>query len=1023
MRRPKTKPITRRKAKSGAVSPAASGPAGSHFEAQIGAHYLLTMLVGAEPRGLPGTTIDRVEFQRAAEGRPLDDVIVHAHDVLGRPGVLEVQVKRALTFAPADPVFCEVVGQIAKATRREDLWTSRYELAIATAKGSRKIDGAYQDVLRWARAVGSAEVFFQRLRRKGSANDDMRALVETFRAHLKKVGVASDDDTVWRLLGRLWILTFDFTAEGSASESLAIERATRALHPDDSPRARALWTDLVELAIRISSAGGDRSLARLTDEITARSFRLAGQRRFASARATLAESSRNALDDIGVSVGHATLSRSARLAELRTALDRGGYLEILGDAGVGKSGLLKHLAEQVATEVGLIVLSPGRTPLRGWTAMRAEIGFDGSARELLVDMAGDGAAAIFLDNMDQFTAEERKTVTDLIKAASETPGVSVVATARQSSGPENRSWLPAIALERLGHAGPVVVGELDDAEIAELCLAAPRLAALLSDSHPARDVVRNLYRLGRLAGRPATEPAPRTEIEMAVQWWETADGVRDGDHRDRSRILRAFARQTLAGSGALDAAGKPSRALNQLVASESLRDLGGDRFAFWQDVLRDWAVANLLSEDPAAIEHLPLHVPAPAGLARGIELCARMAIERSADSTSWQSLLDRFSRNGVHGSWRRAALLALVRSEIASELLPRALVYLVAEKASVLRELIRTTMAVDAVPAVQFLGALGIDPAAVPAGLNMPSDPSWRRLILWLLSLGTRLPAAAIPDAVDLYTNWSTGMLGTDPLTPKLLERLHHWLIEIENARGRLPFGGEIPYERIRELEASLRSGFLAFCRRTPELATDYLRSLRARPHNESIAESILKFRGSTAEAAPAELAELTAASLIRQRTRVERRYGYDRDEPFGFLDHQLIPESPAQGPFYELLTHAPQYGLPLVRRLVDHAVAFNSAGKPHGSNAIVVNFDDGVRTFPWIQTYNWSRSASSNYYCLTSALMALEAWGHKRIENGEDFKAVLGDVLGGPSLPAAYLLYQIPLIRTRGPIGAVRWT
>jgi hypothetical protein len=185
MRRSKT----RRKPKSGAVSPAASGPAGSHFEAQVGAHYLLTMLVGAEPRGLPGTTIDRVEFQRAAEGRPLDDVIVHAHDALGRAGVLEVQVKRALTFAPADPVFREVVGQIAKATRREDFWTSRYELAIATAKGSRKIDGAYQDVLRWARAVGSAEVFFQRLRRTGSANDDMRALVKTFRTHLKKAGV------------------------------------------------------------------------------------------------------------------------------------------------------------------------------------------------------------------------------------------------------------------------------------------------------------------------------------------------------------------------------------------------------------------------------------------------------------------------------------------------------------------------------------------------------------------------------------------------------------------------------------------------------------------------------------------------------------------------------------------------------------------------------------------------------------------------------------------------------------------
>jgi hypothetical protein len=63
-----------------ATSPASSGPAGSHFEGQVGAHYLLSMFTGSEPRGLPGTVIDRIEVQRAAEGRALDDVIIHAHD-------------------------------------------------------------------------------------------------------------------------------------------------------------------------------------------------------------------------------------------------------------------------------------------------------------------------------------------------------------------------------------------------------------------------------------------------------------------------------------------------------------------------------------------------------------------------------------------------------------------------------------------------------------------------------------------------------------------------------------------------------------------------------------------------------------------------------------------------------------------------------------------------------------------------------------------------------------------------------
>ena len=67
---------------------------------EAAAFYMLAMLCGAPPRGLPGTTIDRIALQQANTGRPLDDVIVHAVDGSGRPAVLEIQVKRAITFTP-----------------------------------------------------------------------------------------------------------------------------------------------------------------------------------------------------------------------------------------------------------------------------------------------------------------------------------------------------------------------------------------------------------------------------------------------------------------------------------------------------------------------------------------------------------------------------------------------------------------------------------------------------------------------------------------------------------------------------------------------------------------------------------------------------------------------------------------------------------------------------------------------------------------------------------------------------------
>lgn len=134
------------------TSTAATGPAGAHFEEP--AFYLLAMLSGAPPRGLPGTTIERIALQQANNGRPLDDVIVHAIDGSGRPAVLEIQVKRTITFTPTDPIFRKVVGQIAQAVRLPGFWSKQYGLAIATARGSRKIDGPYQDLLALARQIG-----------------------------------------------------------------------------------------------------------------------------------------------------------------------------------------------------------------------------------------------------------------------------------------------------------------------------------------------------------------------------------------------------------------------------------------------------------------------------------------------------------------------------------------------------------------------------------------------------------------------------------------------------------------------------------------------------------------------------------------------------------------------------------------------------------------------------------------------------------------------------------------------------
>lgn len=129
------------------------------------------------------------------------------------------------------------------------------------------------------------------------------------------------------------------------------------------------------------------------------------------------------------------------------------------------------------------------------------------------------------------------------------------------------------------------------------------------------------------------------------------------------------------------------------------------------------------------------------------------------------------------------------------------------------------------------------------------------------------------------------------------------------------------------------------------------------------------------------------------------------------------MPASPAQGPFFELLTHAPKEGLRLVWALVGHAIAHATNGRPPPKDdVIIIELPGGKRSFPWVGTYLWSRGQARSY-AVGSALMALEAWAHRRIEAKEPVDEVLKDVLGPSGTPAAVLLIAVDVLLSHWPL------
>ncbi len=86
--------------------------------------------------------------------------------------------------------------------------------------------------------------------------------------------------------------------------------------------------------------------------------------------------------------------------------------------------------------------------------MRVELGFDGTARDFLSDLASAGGAVLFIDGLDFFGDDERRTVVDLVREVANIPGFSVIATARREFGTDDPNWLPSAVLEKLGRAAP-----------------------------------------------------------------------------------------------------------------------------------------------------------------------------------------------------------------------------------------------------------------------------------------------------------------------------------------------------------------------------------------------------------------------------------------------------------------------------------------------------------------------------------------------------------------------------------------
>lgn len=205
-----------------------------------------------------------------------------------------------------------------------------------------------------------------------------------------------------------------------------------------------------------------------------------------------------------------------------------------------------------------------------------------------------------------------------------------------------------------------------------------------------------------------------------------------------------------------------------------------------------------------------------------------------------------------------------------------------------------------------------------------------------------------------------------------------------------------------------------AFALANPEVARNYLAALNAGEVTHREFEALVKGRGALAKAAPTEFVDFFLGGVIEKPRRRDMLSSPRESRPFGIHEYLFSPPSPSQGPFLEILEQAPSEGLRLIRRLVEHATDWRRRqyARDHVPfPRITVPFQKGAKSFEGdASVYDWARSSIPSDI-IASALMALEAWGHSRIEAGGAPGQLLDDVVGPDGSSCAFLAVAVDLV------------
>jgi hypothetical protein len=993
-----------------ASNPFSSGGGGHFFEAKVQAAFLLHLLIGGRVPCLPTGTVQSVRLQAKQAGFNTDDVVVTVRTDSGTEHRLLAQVKHRAAVTASDTEFRDTLASAwADFNNPNAFAQGKDAIAIVTGPQSDRAIQHVRPLLDWARTSASSAEYFSKVATAHFSSDAKRGYLGVFRGVLTQVaGSAPDDEALWRFLRSLYLLSYDFDAQGSKDEAAILTVLDLARNQTGGLDAQGIWEGLVHQAQEWNKTAGTYTPAQLTERLRAAvQPRRSQPQRDAISR--LEEHSKVVLAGISTELAPGiSLSREAVFDTLAEAVESSRIVVVQGPPGSGKSAIVKMLFERLANGVQPFAFKAQEFNHPHIHQFLISVGIPISLEQLRCEFSMLPRKILLVDGAERlFELSSHEAFRHLLQQLRGDDSWTVVITCREASAEALREHL----LSQWGDETTTVsIPTLNAKELAWVAGQAPHLATLIAN--PRLERLLRLPFILSLAWRAF--PASSSNEVMSniderqfkdIVWCDYVERVaqkQGGMPIKRCQCLLTISVERARRMSLFVAPMNcDAEALQVLVEDSILVESKTGGYAPSHDVIEDWAIARFIAREFETKAGSPIEFTHAVGTEPAMRRGFRLWMSDALAGNDSQRVLDfafaAYRRDDVPPVWRDEIAVAVLHSERAGNFIQSAEQQLLADNKALYRRLVHVLRTACKGPNESLLRTYGLaafrSHEVLASVFVMPVGAGWRELILFTHRRLEDFDLDESSTVLGLLKDWAQGLSLSDPLPPEATAAaqicLKYWgLLTAPDVTEFLTLLFKIPQAAKGDVEAFIRAALEGNQTRHYHCDTilEYVtKSLECQPLCAHFPQLVI------------EVADRTWHMQPNDRD----HYGYrlDLDELFG-LKHSVRfhyhPESALQGPFPFLLASHPDLAVDFMVRLVNDATEHYVKSRIGHEARNVVLFA-GTTTRPVIGSYRlWCmyRGMMPGPQVMECALMALEAWHLNQAKQGANIRAIFRKIL-----------------------------